>query len=64
MTELPSRNNMNISKWLPRTNNDLNKIFNESRKVITELRILGKKFATNINPTDLPDYYVSMRFFK
>jgi len=50
---------MNISKWLPKQNNDMNKIFTETRNIERELRILGKMFATNINYKN-PDYYVSM----
>lgn len=49
---------MNISKWLPKKNNDMNRIFMETRNIERELRILGKKFATNIN-YKAPDYYVS-----
>lgn len=49
---------MNIAKWLPKQNNDMNKIFTETRNIERELRILGKKFATNINYKN-PDYYVS-----
>jgi hypothetical protein len=51
---------MNISKWLPKQNNDMNKIFTQTRNIERELRILGKKFATNINYKN-PDYYVSAR---
>ncbi|CAO1395618.1 unnamed protein product [Diamesa serratosioi] len=47
---------MNISKWLPKKNNDINRIFMETRNIERELRILGKKFATNIN-YKAPDYY-------
>lgn len=36
----------------------MNKIFTETRNIERELRILGKKFATNINYKN-PDYYVS-----
>lgn len=50
---------MNISKWLPKQNNDMNKIFTETRNIERELRILGKMFATNINYKN-PDYYVSV----
>lgn len=49
---------MNIAKWLPKQNNDMNKIFTETRIIERELRILGKKFATNINYKK-PDYYVT-----
>lgn len=49
---------MNIAKWLPKQNNDMNKIFTETRITERELRILGKKFATNINYKN-PDFYVS-----
>lgn len=41
----------NIAKWLPKQNNDMNKIFTETRNIERELRILGKMFATNINYT-------------
>lgn len=58
MSDPSGRSNSNISKWIPRQNNDLNKIFNETRKIERELKVLGKKFATNIN-FNLPDYYVS-----
>lgn len=50
---------MNIAKWLPKQNNDMNKIFTHTRNIERELRILGKKFATNINYKN-PDYYVSL----
>lgn len=49
---------MNIAKWLPKQNNDMNKIFTQTRNIERELRILGKKFATNINYKN-PDFYVS-----
>lgn len=49
---------MNIAKWLPKQNNDMNKIFTETRNIERELRIMGKQFATNINYKN-PDYYVS-----
>lgn len=45
----------NIAKWLPKQNNDMNKIFTETKKIERELRILGKKFATNINYTKNPE---------
>jgi hypothetical protein len=45
----------NIAKWLPKQNNDMNKIFTETRNIERELRILGKKFATNINYTKNPE---------
>lgn len=49
---------MNIAKWLPKQNNDMNKIFTQVKMLERELRILGKKFATNINYKN-PDLYVS-----
>jgi hypothetical protein len=52
---------MNISKWLPKPNNDMNKIFIETRSIERELRILGKKFATNVTHTHDPDYNVSRK---
>ena len=39
----------------------MNRIFMETRNIERELRILGKKFATNIN-YKAPDYYVSLSF--
>lgn len=48
---------MNISKWLPKQNNDIIKIFEQNRQLERSFRVLGKKFATDIN-LDLPDYYV------
>lgn len=38
----------------------MSKIFTQTRNIERELRILGKKFATNINYKN-PDYYVSFR---
>lgn len=49
---------MNTSKWLPKQHQEVIKLFEQSRQLERELRILGKKFATDIN-IDLPDYYVS-----
>uniref|UniRef100_A0AAG5CXJ9 Uncharacterized protein n=1 Tax=Anopheles atroparvus TaxID=41427 RepID=A0AAG5CXJ9_ANOAO len=47
---------MNTSKWLPKQHQEVIKLFEQSRQLERELRILGKKFATDIN-IDLPDYY-------
>ncbi|XP_035900175.1 uncharacterized protein LOC118506736 [Anopheles stephensi] len=47
---------MNTSKWLPKQHQEVIKLFEQSRLLERELRILGKKFATDIN-IDLPDYY-------
>ncbi|KAG5685028.1 hypothetical protein PVAND_014231 [Polypedilum vanderplanki] len=45
----------NIAKWLPKQNNDMNKIFIETRNIERELRILGKMFATVVNYTKNPE---------
>lgn len=50
---------MNISKWLPKQHYEVIKLFDQTRALEREFRVLGKKFATDIN-LDLPDYYVSM----
>ncbi|XP_055548511.1 uncharacterized protein LOC129732056 [Wyeomyia smithii] len=47
---------MNTSKWLPKQHHEVVKLFDQTRTVEREFRILGKKFATDIN-LDLPDYY-------
>ncbi|XP_053696391.1 uncharacterized protein LOC128743756 [Sabethes cyaneus] len=47
---------MNTSKWLPRQHHEVVKLFDQTRTVEREFRILGKRFATDIN-LDLPDYY-------
>jgi hypothetical protein len=49
---------MNTSKWLPKQHIEVIKLFDQTRQLEREFRILGKKFATDIN-LDLPDYYVS-----
>lgn len=50
---------MNTSKWLPKQHHEVVKLFEQTRALEREFRVLGKKFATDIN-LDLPDYYVSM----
>ncbi|KAL9697043.1 hypothetical protein quinque_000484 [Culex quinquefasciatus] len=47
---------MNISKWLPKQHYEVIKLFDQTRALEREFRVLGKKFATDIN-LDLPDYY-------
>ncbi|XP_058825246.1 uncharacterized protein LOC131685499 [Topomyia yanbarensis] len=47
---------MNTSKWLPRQHHEVVKLFDQTRTLEREFRVLGKKFATDIN-LDLPDYY-------
>ncbi|XP_055644954.1 uncharacterized protein LOC129780574 isoform X2 [Toxorhynchites rutilus septentrionalis] len=47
---------MNISKWLPKQHHEVVKLFDQTRALEREFRVLGKKFATDIN-LDLPDYY-------
>lgn len=49
----------NISKWFPKTVKNNDKVFERTKHIERELRILGKKFATNIN-FNLLDYYVSV----
>ena len=53
---------MNTSKWLPKQHIEVVKLFEQTRALEREFKILGKKFATDIN-LDLPDYYVSDRLF-
>lgn len=49
---------MNTPKWIPKHSNDVVKLFEQSKQLERDFRMLGKKFATDIN-FDLPDYYVS-----
>jgi hypothetical protein len=50
----------NISKWFPRVSTQQvnDKVFHRTRTIERELKILAKKFSTNIN-FNLLDYYVS-----
>lgn len=50
---------MNTTKWLPKQHHEVVKLFDQTRALEREFRVLGKKFATDIN-LDLPDYYVSI----
>lgn len=50
---------MNTPKWIPKQNNEVFKLFEQTRHLERDLRVLGKKFATDVN-LDLPDYYVSI----
>lgn len=49
---------MNTPKWIPKLNDEVVKLFEQTRNLEHEFRVLGKKFTTDIN-MDLPDYYVS-----
>lgn len=49
---------MNTPKWIPKPNNDITKLFDQTRQIERDFRILGKKYATDIN-LNFPDYYVS-----
>lgn len=51
---------MNTPKWIPRHSADVLELFSDARQLERDLRVLGKKFATNVN-LGLPDYYVSVR---
>lgn len=51
---------MNTPKWIPKHSADILELFTEARQLERDLRVLGKKFATNLN-LSLPDYYVSDR---
>lgn len=53
---------MSTPKWIPKHNNDIVKMFEQTRQLERDFRIFGKKFATDIN-FDLPDYYVSFMAF-
>jgi hypothetical protein len=50
----------NISKWFPKVSSQQtnDKVFGRTRAIERELKILAKKFSTNIN-FNLLDYYVS-----
>ncbi|XP_055677642.1 uncharacterized protein LOC129786566 isoform X2 [Lutzomyia longipalpis] len=47
---------MNTPKWIPKHNQDTMKLFESTRQLERDLKVLAKKFATDIN-LDLPDYY-------
>jgi hypothetical protein len=49
---------MNTPKWMVKQDNEIIKMFDQTRHIERELRVFGKKFVTDIN-LDLPDYYVS-----
>lgn len=49
---------MNTPKWIPKHSNDILQLLEDTRYLERDLRILGKKFSSNIN-LNLPDYYVS-----
>lgn len=49
---------MNTPKWIPKLNNEIVKLFDQTRNLERDFRVLGKKFTTDIN-MDLPDFYVS-----
>lgn len=49
---------MNTPKWIPKHSADILEVFSDARQLECDLRVLGKKFATNVN-INLPDYYVS-----
>lgn len=51
---------MNTPKWIPKHSADVLELFSDARQLERDLRVLGKKFATNVN-LSLPDYYVSVR---
>lgn len=51
-------NNMNTPKWIPKLNDEIVQLFEQTRNLERDFRVLGKKFTTDIN-VDLPDYYVS-----
>lgn len=50
---------MNTPKWIPKHSDEVLKLFEDTRCLIRDLRVLGKKFSTDINPV-LPDYYVNI----
>ncbi|XP_059621135.1 uncharacterized protein LOC132264825 [Phlebotomus argentipes] len=47
---------MNTPKWIPKHNQDTVKLFENTRQLERDFKVLSKKFATDIN-VDLPDYY-------
>lgn len=49
---------MNTPKWIPKHSADMLQLFSDAPQLERELRMLGKKFATNVN-LNMPDYYVS-----
>lgn len=49
---------MNTPKWIPKHSEETLRLFDEARQMERDLRVLGKRFATNVN-FNLPDYYVS-----
>lgn len=50
---------MNTPKWIPKHSEEILKLFEESRFLERNLRVLGNKYSTDIN-LNLPDYYVSV----
>lgn len=54
---------MNTPKWIPKHSEETLRLFDESRQLERDLRVLGKRFATNVN-LNLPDYYVSLNSTK
>lgn len=53
---------MNTPKWIPKLNDEIVKLFEQTRNLERDFRVLGKRFTTDIN-VDLPDYYVSELLF-
>ncbi|KAG4065560.1 hypothetical protein HA402_013330 [Bradysia odoriphaga] len=47
---------MSTPKWIPKLNDEVVKLFEQTRNLERDFRVLGKKFTTDIN-MDLPDFY-------
>lgn len=48
---------MNTPKWIPKHSNEVLRLFEDSRCLIRDFRVLGKKYSTDVN-LSLPDYFV------